>query len=443
MTLQAIYLADRRYLRLHIRFLVFTLNLLESKVGSVLVPQDGNVYCLFGRGNSNLFVEMIVIQMIDVFYAEVQPSRWHSWTVLLTPLRDALARVVPLVETVSRCIMHKFQSNIVSHFSGSVNFRCFKAAIPRREIETIWFLFAFCAEAPAIDCDVSSDDRWRLIASLFFSDAGILSKHALDMVGNDAVNLPPSEEHIKQCQSEIGRLRILITTTTLNPLPSADGILNKLVQGCLHLQAQEYIHSTETVNRSMMWGLDEMDRARLSRMWRITHLLLKRETRAALDADKFMPIVERDDFGANINDICVSGLMTGTLSMSALSGDCASLCWAWVRQAPKKKARLCRLMNSMNKLISDCINKASELEKANVRDTGEVLNTNSTFEEAFAPTLSNNGARFAATAYREAAARLSVIWAYTRSIERVLSGELRNKVRFDESRPLPSTTEPS
>jgi hypothetical protein len=319
-----------------------------------------------------------------------------------------------------------------------VSFRCFKTAIPRREIETIWFLFAFCADAPAIDCDVSNDDRWRLIASLFFSDAGVLSKDALDMVGNDAVNLPPSEEHINSCQSEIGRLRTLITTTKLNPLPSADGILNKLVQGCLHLQAQEYIHSTESVNRGTMCGLDEMDRARLLRMWSITHLLLKRDTRAALDADTFMAIVERDDFGEHINDVRVSGLMTGTLSMSALSGGCASLFWAWVLQAPKKKARLCRLMNSMNKLVSDCIKKASELEQANVRGTGEVLNTNSTFEEAFAPTLSNNGARCAATAYREAAARLSVTWAYTSSIERMLSEGLRNKVCFNESPLLPS-----
>ena len=442
MTLRAISLADSRYLQLHTRFVVFALNLLESKVGSVLEPQDGNIYCLFGLKNSNLFIEMIVIQMIDVIYAEiqVQPTRWRDWSILLAPLRDALARVVPLVETVSRCIMHKFQSNIVTHLSGSVSFDCFKAAIPRREIDAIWFLLAFCADAPAaIDCDVSSDDRWRLIASLFFSDAGVLSK----VVGDDAVNLPPSEEHMKSCQSEIGRLRTLITTTTLNPLPSADGIMNKLVQGCLHLQAQECIHSTESGKRGTMCGLDEIDRTLLLRMWSITHFLLKRDTRASLDADTFTAIMERDDFGEHNNDLRVFGLMTGTLSMSELSGGCTSLFWAWVQQAPKKKARLCRLMNSVNQLVSDCIYKASELEQANVRSKREVLNKSSTFEEAFAPKLSNKGARRAATVYREAAARLSVIRAYVISIEKVLSEELRNKVRFDKSPLLSPAIRPS
>jgi hypothetical protein len=312
-----------------------------------------------------------------------------------------------------------------------VRFRCFKTAIPRREIETIWILFAFCADAPTVECDVSNSDRWRLIASLFFSDAGVLSKDAMEPVGNDAVT-PPSKEHIKSCLLEIGYLRTLITTTTLNPLPSSDGILIKLVQKCLHLQAQEYMYSFESVNPDTMRGLDAMDRARLSHMWSMTHLLLNHDARAAMDANSFATIVERDDFGERINDMRVSGLMTGALSTSALSGVSVlvSLIWAWVRQVPKKKARLFRLVESLNKLVSDCIDKASELEQATVHGAGGV-DANSTFEEAFAPTVSNNGSRCAAAAYREAAARLSVTWAYTRTTEMTLTEELRNKVRFD------------
>jgi hypothetical protein len=116
MTLQAISLTDSRYLQLHIRLLIFTLNLLESKVGSALGSQDGNIYCLFGHGISNVFVEMVVLQMVDVIYAQVQTCCWalDSFRInglmgLLGPLRDALARVVPLVETVSHCVTQKFQ----------------------------------------------------------------------------------------------------------------------------------------------------------------------------------------------------------------------------------------------------------------------------------------------------------------------------------------------
>jgi hypothetical protein len=115
-TLQAISLTDSRYFRLHIRLLIFTVNLIESKVGSALVPQDGNIYCLFGHGMSNLFIEMVILQMVDVIYAQAQSCCWalDSFRIngsmgLLGPLRDALAKVVPLVETVSHCITQKFE----------------------------------------------------------------------------------------------------------------------------------------------------------------------------------------------------------------------------------------------------------------------------------------------------------------------------------------------
>jgi hypothetical protein len=324
-----------------------------------------------------------------------------------------------------------------------VRFCCFKAAIPRSEIETIWTLLAFCADAPAVDCDAVSGDRWRLIASLFFSHAGVLSKAAMEPLDSDAVT-PPSKEHIQSCLLEIGYLRTLITTTTLNPLPSSDGILIKLVQKCLHLLALEYMYSFESGNSNPMRDLDEMDRALLSRMWSMSHLLLNHDAGTAIDANSFANIADREDFGEHMNDMRVTGFMTGALSTSALSGVSilVSLILVWVRQVPKKKARLFRLVESLNKLVSDCIDKASELEQRNVDGTGGV-NANSTFQEAFAPTVLNNGCKRAATAYREAAARLSLAWAYTRTAERTLTEELRNKVRFDGSPHLHSTRRPS
>lgn len=322
-----------------------------------------------------------------------------------------------------------------------MRFRCFKAAIPRHEIETIWILFAFCADAPAVDCDVVNGDRWRLIASLFFSDAGVLSKGAMEPVGSDAVT-PPSKEHMKSCLLEIGYLSTLVTTTTLNPLPSSDSILTKLVQKCLHLQALEHMYSFESVNTDPMRGLDTMDRAQLSRLWSINHLLLNHDARGAMDANSFATVAERDYFGEHMNDMRVAGFMTGALSTSALSGALVTLIWAWVRQVPKKKARLFRLVESLNKLVSDCIDKASELEQGNV-DGAEGVNANSTFGEAFAPTLLTNGSSYAATAYREAAARLTVTLAYTRTNETTLTEELRNQVRSNGSPNLNSTKRPS
>lgn len=116
MTLQAISLTDSKYLQLHIQLLIFILNLLESKVGSALVSQDGNIYYLFGHRMSNMFIEIVVLQMIDVIYAQAQSCCWalDSFRInglmgLLGPLRDSLARIVPLVETVSHCITQKFQ----------------------------------------------------------------------------------------------------------------------------------------------------------------------------------------------------------------------------------------------------------------------------------------------------------------------------------------------
>jgi hypothetical protein len=128
MTLQAISLTDSKYLQLHIQLLIFIVNLLESKVGSALVSQDGNIYYLFGHRMSNMFIETVVLQMVDVIYAQAQSCCWalDSFRInglmgllgLLGPLRDSLARIVPLVETVSHCITQKFQCQKWRNYVG-------------------------------------------------------------------------------------------------------------------------------------------------------------------------------------------------------------------------------------------------------------------------------------------------------------------------------------
>jgi hypothetical protein len=92
------------------------MNLLECKVHTALVSEDGISFDLFGGDNYKTFIERIVLQMMDVIYAQIQPSWWGLDNAVipdvlgkLIPSRDAIGALIPLIETVSRCTMEKLQ----------------------------------------------------------------------------------------------------------------------------------------------------------------------------------------------------------------------------------------------------------------------------------------------------------------------------------------------
>lgn len=280
-----------------------------------------------------------------------------------------------------------------------MRFQTLKKSIPRCEIETLWLLLAFCAEAPAVAAD-SSKHRWRLVSALFSNAAGVLSKESLDESSKGESNILPAKDHMTQCRVEMIRFAALISSSALNPMPDSDGFLSKLVQKCVLLQINEYRNSSDGGRGEVLHALDATDFTRISQSWEKSNLLENNtaETDSGRDLDRFK---EQSNW-------YTVGRMTGVQPMSALLQSCVKLSMAWVQQTPKKKARRSRLTQSLNSLMKYCIDFASKLEASDFQGDSHVAAA-STFEEAFAVQGSNAGILCAASAYREVAVRLSMI----------------------------------
>lgn len=293
-------------------------------------------------------------------------------------------------------------------------------------------LLGFTAETPTEQTSVSKY-RWRLLTTLFIGTAGVLSKEYFDASSNDETKLLPGEDHITQCRAEMSRFCVLVSSSALNPLPDSDSFLTKLVQKCLLLQAHEYLYSSDERGEELLGLYDAADRNRLSRTWKATHLLGQNTPEVGNGHGNSIP-----EGGSNDHTM---GRMTGLQPISALLESCVKLSMAWIRQTPKKKARRSRLAQSLHSLIKDCIDCASKLEGSS-EDYNNNVTAASTFEEAFAVRKSNAGALCAASAYREVAARLSVIATIggSRVTSVPITKKLRETVSYQAVSPLSTET---
>lgn len=305
---------------------------------------------------------------------------------------------------------------LILNFVAPVRFQSFKKVIPRSEIETMWLLLAFSAEPTPIHSD-GSKYRWRLIASLFGNDAGVLSKEYFESMNKDESKLPPAKDHVQLCQEELSRFGALLSSTALNPLPDSDTFLTKMFQKSLLLQSHAYQYSSDDDRRILFCDLDDADRTLITRTWRET----------GIHGDTVATALLEENCG-NLW-VKIEGRMTNLNSMSPLLQSCINLSMIWVQQVPSKKARQARLTQAFSKLIADCIDSAASLEAAGAGGGGG-SGAASTFAEAFAAPVSNAGSLHAATSYREAASRLSMIGAVNGfdGARWSLTKELREKV---------------
>ena len=100
----------------HMKIFICLIHLFQNKAHSYLVKEDGHVYNFFTGNGYKSVVERIILQLIDVVYSQVLPLPWESLRPIpakilqeMSSLRDALSEIVPLVETVSRLIINKFE----------------------------------------------------------------------------------------------------------------------------------------------------------------------------------------------------------------------------------------------------------------------------------------------------------------------------------------------
>ena len=172
MVLQGVIVARHNHLRTHVQLLTFILNLVKIKANDALIADDGAVFNLFGPKLAGRFVKMIVMQMVDSLYAQVLPGCWGlespegvAVVQALIPLRNALARLVPLVETVSRCIVKTFPCQEWREFPDGSG--CFVSALDPNEYKA----FLISGETPALSPSAGTYNlcKSHCIVSLFGS----------------------------------------------------------------------------------------------------------------------------------------------------------------------------------------------------------------------------------------------------------------------------------
>lgn len=113
-TLQELITIECPYLGLHVKLLELTLELLEKDFQATLNSDNGVVYHLFGTNKGRAFIDSLLVQFVDATYSAVHPLPWgrkadsgvHVLT-LIAPLRNILARLLPIVESVAHCVMFK------------------------------------------------------------------------------------------------------------------------------------------------------------------------------------------------------------------------------------------------------------------------------------------------------------------------------------------------
>jgi hypothetical protein len=116
MTLQELITTKSPILNVHVRLLSECLHVLNLEPNNDLLdPNHGPLFEIILANNCRCFIDFLVLQLVDSVYSLVHPGAWalhcdnNRTRILqmLSPLRDALARLVPLTESACRCVVEE------------------------------------------------------------------------------------------------------------------------------------------------------------------------------------------------------------------------------------------------------------------------------------------------------------------------------------------------
>ncbi len=422
-TLQDLIASKDTELPLHIRTLSLCVRSLKCVSNEELpIP--------FSNEKQGFFLDLLVFQLVDALYSVSLPSAWalgiencERIFQKLSPLRNALASQIPLVEAVSKCIIKSFgcqqwrKSQKKDHvFVSSLDPQCWSNFLetgtkfedpqvtrfqklgrvwPRIEADALWRILAFVGTAPSIATD-KSIFRLQIVSKLFSS--GIL---AVETVGKEEA-LPPSEDQLLACQQEIRYFSSLLRKGALDSLPKTDSMLVKLIQHSLNLQRDSFQGSSRA--RASCFpnsGDDALAKKASSMFWRITHPL---SFNSSVENCRCVSIREFSfDQRHDKNDKTYKMLLYPTSNVLL---SCTTLLINWINRVSTKKIRQNRLANSLKAL-------QNELLKAdNNRIEKSVENGDVTFENAFSvkpPIEVGTGSERAAIFKLEAASYIQII----------------------------------
>ncbi len=360
----------------HVELLICTMKVLKLNLQDHLVASDGIMYKIFTINSEKSIVQFTTLQLLDVIYSQLLPKAWGDPTsvtsevyVLLKRLRDSIGSLVHINEIASILLLKRLQcqkwqksksnkwfvSSIPSGMSSvyytgcedinstvTIRLRALGRTCPRTEIEAIWALMAFLAGSKSYGSD--SSFIWKILPSLFTFQTGVFGKQS-------DTPLPPSDSQIQRCAKEIKYLSYLLDSCALNPLPSDDTILAKILQRAVHLDS-------ESSSLEKRWSRSDI----------MTQTIKKHDFKIAESSWRETEITITSD----IENCLAKWLLTkynaesnGDPSLFSLSCDsdilrnCLLLISSWIVQIPNKKARWNRCQEYLSAMMKVLTNSTS------------------------------------------------------------------------------------
>ncbi|KAI2510940.1 hypothetical protein MHU86_3412 [Fragilaria crotonensis] len=266
-SLQELLSTSRPKLSRHLRILEAILTLLRMDLQRQLQKVDGIVFSLFSGDEPCCFVQMLILQMLDVLFALFNPEAWATDGISLqvdvlgmfAPLRDALAHLVSLVELSCQFVLHRVECQRWFRSSdGSMSFvssvdpdmyrsfleraeipspvcvriKQFNSKIPRVEVKALWSMLGFMAASNFRTSPPTSRHRWLLVYTILCCETGVLPK---TLEGHERTK--PNTDHIARCEIELGYLNLLVSRGAMMPLDGTDKIIGTLLKRLILLQA--------------------------------------------------------------------------------------------------------------------------------------------------------------------------------------------------------------
>jgi len=436
-TLMSLVSRESPSFRAHIHLLVAILELMNAGLNQQLHVEDGTSHLLFAPDMSDVFINFLLLQMVDVVYAVLHPSAWALQLTnpgrildILEPLRCSISQHLHLSEGVCRCVMnelgyqrwyltadnrHAYVSSVDPEVwslylssgdppskptSGNVRVTAFKDGLPRCEIDAMWSILAYFSSSA-----VASTDRqvhyWNLIKTIF--------ARGVQAQDPDSTSLAPSQQQLDATNLEIRYLATMLIVGTTGSLPRNDAVLANIIRSALLLDGDDCLHN-ENYRLASFPSLrqEKRDKKMLRSFW-------KKVTAASFPTEIAVIKFGIHEYARNIMDAQKESMLSVANPMlvpfSPLLVSCAGLLTGWIGRVPLKDARQARLTKGIDALVNQLLNDSSTSSK---REGSRSSSESDPFAEAFAVPVDRGRCAGAGTerrelALRDAAAFLTVV----------------------------------
>jgi hypothetical protein len=181
--------------------------------------------------------------------------------------------------------------------------------------------------------------RWRLATSLFSFQTGVLGTSG----SHASQNLPPSDAHLLRCAKEVRNFSYLLKSHAMDPLPSNDSILVKLIHRAIDLDTQRF-----AVEK--MWSRSDIFCRQINREDEKLTFMTWHESEYKTKNTSADYLAKRLLADYNCDENQDRSLFRLTCHSSILQ-NCLLFISSWILRVPNKKARWSRLQDSFSFLV--------------------------------------------------------------------------------------------